>query len=415
MSEFNYQQPAPGAHLFSYNIPRELVSLEINFISGGSWFEKANDRGKKHLLEHCIVSRTKKMNHEELKDWEHAESIGLNAFTSSLKLVLTASGHKSDFKKMLEVLCEMAFEPTFDQIDLDREKEIVLREISERRGDPNYKLYFDINKQVYTKESLELHETLGDPELVAQTILKDFYRLQKENLSTSQIIISIAGGGIDLEYTKQLIQRYLNNLNRQIEHFRPIDYCPPNLLLDFKTLPIVHEFAHEHVDATYIIPLDIKFDNRASRQIFASLFLNYGGVLYDKLRDQKQLVYGISYYYDISTQSLIVNFQAEAKLIEVIEKESKEVFNDFAKVFRADRFEQFKKSILKKQLVDKDNLKTVLNFSKNTLLNYNHLEKYDEFTSKLQSVSVDDIKNIYTQIQTNWDNKKIVLVSKNPL
>lgn len=413
MSEFNYQQILPGIHLLSYNIPREVVSLEINFVSGGSWFEKPNDRGKKHLLEHCIVSRSKAMNHEQLKDWEYAESISLNAYTSSLKLALTASGHKSDFKKMLEQLYEMAFDPTFDQDNLEREKEIVLREISERRGDPNYKLYYDINKKVYTSNSIELHETLGDADLVSQTNLDDFYRLQRENINTSQILISIAGGDIDLDYAKTLINSYFNHSERKAVNFKTIDYTPPNKLLDFKDLKITHELAHEHVDATYIIPLKINYSNRAKRQIFASLFLNYGGVLYDRLRDEKKLVYGINYYFDISIQSLIINFQAEAKLLETIELESKSVFDNFDEVFRIDRFEQFKKKIVKAQLLDKDSLKSVLNFSKNVLLNYNKLEMYDEFAPLLQSVTTEDVKNVYLEIKENWDIKRTVLVSKN--
>ena len=415
MSEFNYQQILPGIHLLSYSIPREVVSLEINFVSGGSWFEKPNDSGKKHLLEHCIVSRSKTMNHEQLKDWEYAESIGLNAYTSSLKLALTANGHKSDFKQMLKILCEMSFDPTFDQDNLEREKEIVLREISERRGDPNYKLYFDVNKKVYTSNSLELHETLGESDRVSETTLDDFYRLHKQNINTSQILISIAGGDIDLDYTKELINSYFKNSKRELANFKTIDYSPPNELLDFKDLKITHELAHEHVDATYIIPLKINYSNRANRQIFASLFLNYGGVLYDRLRDEKKLVYGINYYFDISIQSLIINFQAEAKLLETIELESKSVFDNFDEVFRIDRFEQFKKKIVKAQLLDKDSLKSVLNFSKNVLLNYNKLEMYDEFAPLLQSVTTEDVKNVYLEIKKNWDTKKTVLVSKNPI
>lgn len=196
-------------HLFIQELDRKKTEIEIIFHAGGSFFEKPEDRGKKHLLEHCIASRTKDMDFQALKDWQFRESILINAYTGPLTMGFTAEGHKTDFQKMFEVLWEMAITPTFDQSILDREKEIVLREISQTRGDPNYQLYFDVNALVFTEDSYSNHQVLGDEKMVAQTTIQDLYRLHRESLEQSHILILLSGGGIDQNFVLEKIKNFL--------------------------------------------------------------------------------------------------------------------------------------------------------------------------------------------------------------
>lgn len=204
----NHLQVKSRTHLFYQKLDRKKVEIEIIFHAGGSIFEGEGDRGKKHLLEHCIASRTKDMNFQDLKDWQFEKNIILNAYTGPLTMGLTAEGHKEDFLEMFKVLWEMAVSPTFDQSILDREKEIVLREISERRGDPAYQLYFDVNALVFTPDSYDNHQVLGDEKMVAQTTIEDLYRLHQESLAQSHIIVLLAGGGIELEPVLQILRDF---------------------------------------------------------------------------------------------------------------------------------------------------------------------------------------------------------------
>jgi hypothetical protein len=46
-----YKQLSPFIHVFANPSARKKFEIEITYSSGGSWFEKNLDRGKKHLLE----------------------------------------------------------------------------------------------------------------------------------------------------------------------------------------------------------------------------------------------------------------------------------------------------------------------------------------------------------------------------
>ena len=70
--------------------------------------------------------------------------------------------------------------------------------------------------------------------------------------------------------------------------------------------------------------------------------------------------------------------------------------------------------IVKKQAMAKDKLTEAINYVQSTLTTYGTLESYDEYTEKLRQVTVEEMKEYYNQIEANWANKKVVVISKNP-
>ena len=67
-----YTQITPFIHLLTNDQPRAKTELEIVMTSGGSFFESDRNSGKKHLMEHCIASRTKEMDYKTFKDYQFA-------------------------------------------------------------------------------------------------------------------------------------------------------------------------------------------------------------------------------------------------------------------------------------------------------------------------------------------------------
>jgi predicted Zn-dependent peptidase len=410
----DYLDIAPTIHLISQPLDRKKTNIEIILTSGGSWFEEPEDRGRKHLLEHCIVSRTKSMNFQQLKDYTFRENIYVNAYTGPKTMGFETGGHYLDFKKMIDLIIEVVFEPTFDQNDLDREKEIVLREISERRGDPSYKLHYDTMKQVFTSDSSDNHETLGDSEIVAQTKLEDFRKLHDNNLKRSHIYICVSGGGIDNDYITQKLNTYLKNkkeLFEVSESKNPVDFILPSKYLPFITLPIVHELAHKHAEVSVYIDLPISWENDPSIKIFNNLYMKYGGILYDRLRDELGLVYGIGCGFSKKHQQVIINFSSEIKNIDPIIKEIKKTFSSFDIYFKPQKFQEFKNVLYKQQEIAEDSAGSMINFSLSTLQNYGKLESYESYTNRIKDVSISNISEIYDNIKKALKTMRVVIVS----
>jgi predicted Zn-dependent peptidase len=412
-----YIDVTPTIHIISQPLDRKKANIEIILTSGGSWFEDPQDRGRKHLLEHCIVSRTKAMDFQQLKDYTFRENIYVNAYTGPKTMGFEAGGHYLDFQKMIDLALEVVFEPTFDQKDLDREKEIVMREISERRGDPNYKLHYDIMKQVFTADSSDNHETLGDSESVATTTLSDFNKLHKSNLEKSHIYICVSGGGLDNEYIIKKVKEYTTInpiLFANSDTKNPVDFTLPSKYLPFTTLPIVHELAHKHAEVSMYLGLPISWENDPSIKIFNNLYMKYGGILYDRLRDELGLVYGIGCSFSKKHQQIIINFSSEIQNIDTIVSEIKKTFSDFEIYFKPQKFQEFKNVLYKQQEIAEDAPGSMINFSLSTLQNYGKLESYESYTNRIKAVTIEDIKKIYDNISGSLENMKIIIVSNNP-
>ncbi len=416
----SYQKIAGFVHLITHSIERKKVDIEFIFTAGGSWFEDDQDRGKKHLMEHCIASRTKDLDFQEFQDYQFKENIAVNAYTGPTTMGLEATGHVEDLEKMLDLMLEMSFLPTFDQMILDQEKEIVLREISERRGDPNYRLHYDVMNQIFEPNSYETHETLGDKDLVAQTTLADFNKLITQNLTNSNLIIGISGGGkeLDLELINSKLKAILSQKSEltisQILNPKDklaLDFEIPTKFKEFSNKAVIHDLAHAHVELNLYVPIPINFSNKPALKIFEELFFKFYGKVYDRLRNELGLIYAMHSSFQVNLQHLYINLACEIKHLQIIVGEVELVFSDFNKYFDENKFQQFKNILRKKIDLTKDVSGSEFEYTKTSLTNFNEIENLDGFLSRLQKVTKEDIKEIYNLISKGLKSKKIIAVS----
>jgi len=193
----------------------------------------------------------------------------------------------------------------------------------------------------------------------------------------------------------------------------PINYQPKNEFQDFDYKAIVHRLAHEHAEIYVFLSCPISFENRATIHIFENLFLKYGGILYDRLRDELGLVYGIQSSFEQDLQVCQIYLTCELEYIETILEEVQATFSDFDKYFLPQKLTDFKQIITKKTDISRDSLSAEVNFVSKTLLTFGRVENYDEYAQKLQKVSQSDIKEFYQEIQKNLAKQKVAIVSKN--
>jgi predicted Zn-dependent peptidase len=415
----SYTKITPFIHLITNPCDRKKLQIEVVMTAAGSIHEKAKDRGKKHLMEHCIATRSSSMEMQEFKDWQSRENIMINAYTSPLHLAVNASTHYSKFEQTLDICLEMIFAPTFDQPVLDQEKEIVLREISQRSGEPEYITYYHTMDKIFTESSLMRHQTLGDNTMVAQTTVEDLQRLHHQNLQNSHIIIKASGGGIDERYIINKVNKWLENKEIKtiedilnVETKLPVDFYPANDLKKFYYMPVVHELAHQHCDLTVFIPCEVSVQNKAARKIFDELYLQFFGKLYHRLRDEKGYIYSMYSEFSDDLQNLEINLSCELIYIQNILDEIKDIFGDFDRYYDDKKFNEFKDSVKIKLDIANDNLAALPSFVQKNLTDYGVVMTFQDYEKQLDEVTKQDIQNIYESLKSNMNKAQIVAVSK---
>lgn len=194
----------------------------------------------------------------------------------------------------------------------------------------------------------------------------------------------------------------------------PINFAPKNEFQDFDFKAIVHPLAHSHTDFYVFLKCPVSFENKPIVHIFENLFFKYGGILYDRLRDELGLVYGIQSDFDHGLQVCQLYLTCEIEYVEQILDEIDNVFSDFDKIFIPKKFEDFKNIITKKTDISKDSLKSEINFATESLTTFGIFEDYENYSKRLKSVTVEQMRELYEQIAIELANKKVVLVSKDP-
>ncbi len=264
------------------------VSLGI-FVRSGSRYEDGIKKGISHFLEHTVFKGTKKRSAFEIS--REIEKIGgeLNAYTSpeyTLFYVKLLSKHA---EKGFDVLSDIVKNAIFDEKLVERERHVVLEEIQE---------YLDSPEDICQTESLHsiwddasvANNPLGTVESVSSITRDDLASLYKKLFNKENMFISVAGD-ISTSDTESLIEKYFSDVNSNA-------FVPPVVTpkYHFEKRTFKKDSTQVHIAVTL---KGYKLYSRESlmQSIFTTVLGgNMSSRLFQKLREQKGLVYTIYAY-----------------------------------------------------------------------------------------------------------------------
>jgi zinc protease len=156
----------------------KVVTVQL-WVKAGSIFEEPNEGGITHVIEHMIFKGTPTRGPGEMAG--AIESIGgqLNAYTSFEYTVYHATLSSRHWEEAMEVLTDAVLNATFDPEELEREKKVVLEEISMRNDRPEILLFQAMMDHVYSTHPYRL-PVIGSVASVSAITREDIlaYRLK---------------------------------------------------------------------------------------------------------------------------------------------------------------------------------------------------------------------------------------------
>lgn len=144
------------------------------WIDAGSRYETAANNGAAHFLEHMAFKGTGKRTQQQLE--VEIENMGghLNAYTSREQTVYFAKVFQGDVGRAVEILSDILLHSKLDEAAIERERDVILREMSE------------VNKQQEELVLDHLHSTAFQGSGLGRTILgpeENIRSLQKSDLT----------------------------------------------------------------------------------------------------------------------------------------------------------------------------------------------------------------------------------------
>lgn len=167
------------------------VSIGI-WVRSGSRYENTQNNGVSHFIEHMLFKGTKNRTAKEIAG--SIDKIGgqLNAFTTKECTCFYAKVLDSHFDIALDVLSDMLMNSAFSEVEIEKEKKVVMEEISMYEDSPE-----DLVHDIYTQTVLANH-SLGMPILGSRDSLgslsrDDIINYFDDNFHSSNIVISLVG------------------------------------------------------------------------------------------------------------------------------------------------------------------------------------------------------------------------------
>ena len=182
------------------------VSMGV-WVKAGSILEREHENGLSHLIEHMAFKGTGRRSAKQIAQEMDAVGGYLNAATSKLCTCYYAKVIDENLPLAADILSDIVRFPAIDPKELDKERNVVLEEISMTDDSPEDVAYDLIASAMFGKQPLG-QTILGPRELIAGYTREDVLAFRARHYSPMNTCVAIAGN-FDLNQVKDLIaQRF---------------------------------------------------------------------------------------------------------------------------------------------------------------------------------------------------------------
>lgn len=379
-------------------------------IDAGCVYENAENNGISHFIEHTLFKGTKRRNSFEISDT--IDSIGgqINAFTSKEYTCYYTKTTPEYLETSLDLLSDMLLNSVFDKVELDKEKGVVLEEISMTEDTPDDVCLEQLSSAYFNDHPLG-QTILGPKNNIERFERSDIQKYMSVNYTPSNIVISIAGH-FDPEKAAELIEKYFVNETNSVNITIPKPSIPiPNNEFLFKEKDI--EQSHMAF-AQKAIPFD---DPKTYHyMILGNIF---GGTMTSRLfraiREEKGLAYSVQSYnssYSNCGTNIVyagVNPKNVLQTAEAIRKEFMTLKND--KITK-EEFKRGKAQTIGAYLFSQENTTTIMHIYGKTMLFSDKLFNMNKRIELMRSITYDEVCDIIDDY-CDLSNVSASLVGKN--
>lgn len=197
----------PSGLRLAYKYSPSVRSVGIAVMTGvGSGNETPANNGISHFIEHMYFKGTKNKSAFEIVEYVDGIGAQINAFTSKQTTCFYTLSIDSRADDCARILSEILFESTFDEQEMEREKGVVLEEISMCEDD-NSDIVLDLLAEGYFGKNPLGMTILGERKNIKSFTRDDLIDYIGKNYCAESSVVSIVGN-ISFDKAKDMIEKY---------------------------------------------------------------------------------------------------------------------------------------------------------------------------------------------------------------
>ena len=180
------------------------------WIDAGSRYEDEQNNGAAHFLEHMAFKGTSKRAMYDIEVGIENMGAHLNAYTSREQTVYYAKVFKNDIEKALDVLSDILLNSLFEVKAVDRERDVILREMEEVNKQKEEVIMDYLHEVAYQGTGLG-RTILGPEENIRSLTRDDLKEYIRRHYTASRVVIA-GVGCVDHNQLCDLADKYFGKL-----------------------------------------------------------------------------------------------------------------------------------------------------------------------------------------------------------
>jgi len=397
-----------GLRVVIENIPYvKSISVGV-WVGAGSYAETRANNGISHFIEHMMFKGTKKRTPKEIA--ESIDDIGgqLNAFTSRDCTCYYAKVLSDHLDTAIDVLSDMLFNSLFDINDISLEKGVVLEEINMYNDSPDELVHDLLMEKVWQGNSLG-YSILGTSKSLKKITRDDILSYIENYYTPQNSIISVVGN-----FDRSNLLSLINDAFGNWENNGVVKKSPNTPRFTAGKDEITKDIEQTHLCVGYDAL------SRGHQLLYPLMVVNtvlgsgMSSRLFQKIREEKGLVYSIYSYQSVFAKAGLFTIYAgmnPARFDEVSKLIFKEIDelkkNGLSEHEVAKSKEQLKGSLI----LGLESTSSRMNSYGQSLLLIDKIRTIDEMIEKIDSVNVDNVKQVIDLVFTQ---PAISIVQKAP-
>ncbi len=381
-----------GVKLIYKKFP-EFHSVAVGiFVKTGSRYEKIEQAGISHFIEHLLFKGTKNRSCNEIK--ESIEGVGgsFNGFTSTEGTCYWIKILDKYIELSFDILSDMIKNPLLKEEDIEKERNVIIEEINMYRDIPARYVHELFDNLVFENHPLGMPIS-GTPETLSKIKREDLLNYINSKYTGENIVVSVAGR-FDEKKLKKIFKKFFSDIETKKENIfekweRKSDGPKVKLM--------IKETEQTHISFggfCYSFEDERKYPLSLLNVILGG---NMSSRLFNKIREELGLAYEIRSFVRHYQDTGIFNISAgispenlEKAMVEII-KEMKEIKT---KGIKEDELERGKRFLISQFLMGlEDNLEYMLWIGEQKLLK-KKMEKIKEIINKVEKVKKVEVEEI---------------------
>ncbi len=207
----------------------EVIAVQVWVKTGSIHEGEMNGCGLSHYLEHLLFKGTPTREGKSISRLVHAMGGNINAYTTFDRTVYYIDAPANALEEAVELLADIVLNSNFPEVEVDRERDVILREIDMGMDDPDQQLSQALFRTAFRKHSYR-EPVIGHRELFESICRDELLTYYRARYVPNNMVVSIVGA-VEKNRIREVVERYF--LCAPIGRLKPlfIEDEPPQLAL----------------------------------------------------------------------------------------------------------------------------------------------------------------------------------------